>query len=237
MLPTVTTAISPGATSRDTMVCSRTTIMAVSTTGSMEFCGRAPWAPRPYTVTLMLSSVAINGPGRVATVPAIPGSRCWASATSGVGMRLSRPSSTMPWAPSPVSSAGWNRGEQRPVPPAGGRGHELGHAGQAGHVHIVAAGMGHRHLVTVGILDRHGARVVRAGVLLDRKAVQFGPEQHGGAVTVGQDADHPGAADAGLDREAVLLKLVGNPAGCPMLLVGQLGMGVQILIERFLGGL
>jgi len=90
------------------MVCSRTTIMAAITTGSMEFCGRAPWEPRPYTVTLMLSSVAMNGPERVATVPAMPGSRCWARATSGAGMRLSRPSSTMPWAPSPVSSAGWN---------------------------------------------------------------------------------------------------------------------------------
>ena len=119
-LPIVTTAISPGATSRDTMVCSRMTIMAASTTGSMEFCGMAPWPPRPYTVTLMLSSVAMNGPGRVATVPALPGSRCWASATSGTGMRLSRPSSTMPCAPSPVSSAGWNSGEQRPAPPVAG---------------------------------------------------------------------------------------------------------------------
>ena len=107
-LPTDTTATSPGGVSRDTMVCSRTMIMAASTTGSMACCGMAPWPPFPYTVTLMLSSVAMNGPDRVLTVPAMPGSRCWAKATSGRGMRLNRPSSTMAWAPSPVSSAGWN---------------------------------------------------------------------------------------------------------------------------------
>ena len=107
-LPTVTTATSPGVTSRDTMVCSRTMIMAASTTGSTVFCGAAPWPPRPYTVILMLSAAAMNGPERVRTVPAMPDSRCWASATSGTGRRLNRPSSTISWAPSPVSSAGWN---------------------------------------------------------------------------------------------------------------------------------
>ena len=140
-LPTVSTAISPGATSRDTTVCSRTMIMAASTTGSTVFCGMEPWPPRPYTVTLMLSAADMNGPGRVRTVPAMPGSTCWARATSGPGMRLSRPSSTMSWAPSPVSSAGWNSGDQRAVPAVAVVGHELGHAEQAGHVHVVAAGV------------------------------------------------------------------------------------------------
>ncbi len=63
-LPTDTTATSPGGVSRDTIVCSRTMIMAASTTGSMACCGMAPWPPFPYTVTLMLSSVAMNGPDR-----------------------------------------------------------------------------------------------------------------------------------------------------------------------------
>ena len=36
MLPTVRTAGSPGATSRETTVCSRTTIIAARTTGSTE---------------------------------------------------------------------------------------------------------------------------------------------------------------------------------------------------------
>ncbi len=89
--------------------------MAASTTGSMVFCGLAPWPPFPYTVTLMLSSVAMNGPERVRTVPATPASRCWARATSGTGTRFHRPSSTMACAPSPVSSAGWNSGSRVPL--------------------------------------------------------------------------------------------------------------------------
>ena len=83
-------------------------IIAASTTGSMQSCGSAPWPPRPYTVTLMLSSVAMKSPARVPAVPAMPGSRCWVRATSGTGIRFEQPPSTMPWAPSPVSSAGWN---------------------------------------------------------------------------------------------------------------------------------
>ena len=45
--PTVTIAVSPGVTSRETTVWSRTMIIAASTTGSTVFCGRAPWPPRP----------------------------------------------------------------------------------------------------------------------------------------------------------------------------------------------
>ncbi len=47
MPPTVSTAVSVGAISRDTTVCSRTMIMAASTTGSMVCCGMAPWPPLP----------------------------------------------------------------------------------------------------------------------------------------------------------------------------------------------
>jgi hypothetical protein len=94
--------------------------------------------------------------------------------------------------------------------------------------------MGHRHLVAGGIPAGRGARVVRAGFLLQRQRVQFGPQQHGGAVAVGQDAHHSRAADAGLDREAVFPQLPGDALGGAMLLVGQLGMLVQILIERLL---
>ena len=39
MLPTVSTAVSPGATSRATTVCNRTTIIAARTTGSIAACG------------------------------------------------------------------------------------------------------------------------------------------------------------------------------------------------------
>ena len=100
----------------------------------------------------------------------------------------------------------------------------------------MAAGMGDRHLVAVGIGDGHGARVGRAGVFPDGQGVQFGPEQNGGPGTVGQDANHSRAADAGLDRGAIFLQPPGDTLGGVVLLVGQSGMPMQILVERLLVG-
>ena len=108
MLPTVRTTVSVGATSRDTMVCSRITIMAASTTGSMVAFGMDPWPPRPYTVTRMLSAAASIGPLQVPTHPAGAGATCWPSATSTLPTMSASPSATMPAAPPPSSSAGWN---------------------------------------------------------------------------------------------------------------------------------
>ena len=102
---------------------------------------------------------------------------------------------------------------------------------------VVAAGVGHRYLVAVGVLGGRGARVIRAGVLFDRQRVHVRPEQHGGPASVGQHADHAGAADAGLDRAAILLQLPGDALGGAVFLVGQLGVLVQILVESLLGGL
>jgi hypothetical protein len=50
-------------------------------------------SPFPYTVTSMLSSVAMKGPERVLTVPAMPGSTCWVRATSGIGHELGQDAS------------------------------------------------------------------------------------------------------------------------------------------------
>ena len=132
---------------------------------------------------------------------------------------------------------GLEQREQGAVPLAGVIGHELGHAKQAGHMDVVAAGVGHRYLVAVGVLGGRGARVIRAGVLFDRQCVHVSPEQHGGPVSVGQHADHAGAADAGLDRAAILLQLPGDALCGALFLVGQLGVLVQIFVESLLGGL
>ncbi|GAA3336403.1 hypothetical protein GCM10020358_08440 [Amorphoplanes nipponensis] len=107
LLPTVTTANSPGAVSRATMVCSRSTTAAASTTGSTPRCGIAPCEPWPNTVILMLSPADRTGPGRQPRTPASWVSTCWAKATSGRGIRLVSPSSSMACAPAAVSSAGW----------------------------------------------------------------------------------------------------------------------------------
>jgi hypothetical protein len=90
--------------------------------------------------------------------------------------------------------------------------------------------------MALGVLRGRGAGVVRAGVLLDRQRVQFGPEQDGGPTAIGQDARDSRPADARLDRAAVLLQLPGDAPGRAVLLVRQLWMAMEILVERFLAG-
>ena len=104
-------------------------------------------------------------------------------------------------------------------------------------MHVVAAGVGDRDLMALGVLRGRGAGVVRAGVLLDRQRVQFGPQQHRGPGAIGQEAHDSGPADAGLDRAAIRLQFPGDALGRAVLLVRQLGMAMQILVERFLVGL
>jgi hypothetical protein len=48
--PTVTTANSPGLTSRATIVCSASTVRAAITIGSTVVCGAEPWPPLPKMV-------------------------------------------------------------------------------------------------------------------------------------------------------------------------------------------
>ncbi len=93
-----------------------------------------------------------------------------------------------------------------------------------------------RHLVTAGVGDGDGARVRRAGLLPHRQGVQLAAEQDGGPAAVGQDAHHPGAADAAGDREPVAGQLLGHPLGGAVFLVGELGVAVQVLVEGLLGG-
>jgi hypothetical protein len=62
--PMVRTALSSGATSRETMVCRRSTVAAAITTGSIDVCGCDPCEPRPNSFTLRLSAADRITPGR-----------------------------------------------------------------------------------------------------------------------------------------------------------------------------
>jgi hypothetical protein len=55
-----------------------------------------------------LSAAEVIAPARPATVPDGPTMTCWPSTTSGLPNRSKRPSSIIAWAPSAVSSPGWN---------------------------------------------------------------------------------------------------------------------------------
>ena len=234
MLPTVRTAISVGGTSRATTVCSRTTIIAASTTGSTAACGIEPCAPRPCTVIRMLSAADSIGPAWVPTRPAGKGMTCWASATSTSGTMPARPSSTMPRAPSPVSSAGWNRATRVPRQTVGTAGEQPGGAQQAGHVDVVAAGVHHRDLVAVVVGAGGCTRVGQAGRLPHRQRVHVRPQQHRGTVAVAQHTDHAGAAHPLVHLEPGLLQPLGDRRRGPVLLVGQLRVLMQGAVELLL---
>ena len=108
--PTVTTAASAAAISRDTMVCNRSTVAAAMTTGSTLAWGIDPCAPRPNIRISRLSAADVITPTRLPTEPAGPTITCWPRMTSGLGNLVSSPASTIACAPVPVSSAGWNTG-------------------------------------------------------------------------------------------------------------------------------
>ena len=61
-MPTVTTAASSGEISRETIVCSASTIRAAATIGSAVSCGAAPWPPRPSTSIENSSTAAMSAP-------------------------------------------------------------------------------------------------------------------------------------------------------------------------------
>jgi hypothetical protein len=234
--PTVSTANSPGATSRETTVCNRMTIEEASTTGSTDSCGIEPWLPRPHTVTRMLSPLERNGPGRTPSRPAGKGSTCWASATSGFGIRSARPASSITSAPSASSSAGWNRAMYVPFQASGVSASRRGSPEQARHVHIVPAGVHDRNHDAVPI-----GRVIRAGIrqpchFLHGQGIHVGAHEHDRPVSVAQDADDTGRAD-------LLVHVVAEPAQCVGdqgrgldLLVAELGMLVERLVEVLLPG-
>ena len=67
--PIVTTAESVGATSRETIVCSRITVAAAITTGSMLDSGIEPCAPRPNMRICRLSAEEVTMPTRQSMFP------------------------------------------------------------------------------------------------------------------------------------------------------------------------
>ena len=79
---------------------------------------------------------------------------------------------------------------------------------------------------------RHGRRVVEAGLLEHRQRVHVGPQQHGRPGPVLQHGDHAGAADPGRHLVAEAAQAVGDDARGPVLGERQLGVGVQVAVER-----
>lgn len=111
---TLTTNVSPGFVSRDTIDCSAVTICAAAYTGSTDRCGIPACPAFPITRSSKKSAPERNGPGTATTVPygAID-STC---ATSTMSTPSIAPSAIIRSAPARISSAGWK--QNRTVPPS-----------------------------------------------------------------------------------------------------------------------
>ena len=160
MLPTVSTAGSVGAISRATTVCSRTTIIAASTTGSTD--GLRHGAVRAAPVDG--DPHAVGGRQRRAG-PGADRSRTASAARVGRTRRPRRPTSVrqpvVDHLPGAVAEllGGLEQRDDAPVPVAAGVREQRGRPEQAGDVDVVPAGVHHRHLVAVQVPGGHGARV------------------------------------------------------------------------------
>ena len=112
-LPTVTTAVSIGSSSRETRLWRFCTMAAPITTASTARCGCAPWPDLPITLTLKRSPEAIIAPLRIATLPAATSDQtCMPKQAS---TPSSAPSAIIDCAPRPISSAGWKANTTVPL--------------------------------------------------------------------------------------------------------------------------
>ena len=191
-----------------------------------------PCAPRPNRRICRLSAADVIGPALPATVPAGPTMTCWPSTTAGSGKRSSRPSSIMARAPSAVSSPGWKTAIS--VPRHASRACASSAAApEPSHVHVVAAHVPHRHRVPVAVFRHDLAGIGQVGRFLDGKRVHVGAQHDRGPVAVAEQADDAGPAHARRHLVAGGPKPVRGQAGRPRLLHRQLGMRVNVLVERF----
>ena len=99
-----------------------------------------------------------------------------------------------------------------------------------GHVDVVAAGVGHegRPAVPLG-LDVRG--VGQARLLLDRQGVELGAHHDHRPGPVAVDGDHAGPADVLGHLEAQRPHLAGEQRRGARLVHGELGVGVDVLVE------
>ena len=71
----------------------------------------------------------------------------------------------------------------------------------------------------------------QAGELGDGEGVQVGPKHDRRALTVLQHADDAGATDTLCHFHANSFELLGHPSSRFLFLEGELGMGVEVLVE------
>ena len=150
---------------------------------------------------------------------------------SGLGKRVNSPSATMVLAPPPPSSAGWATNMTVPLHWSFMSSERLGHRHPDSHVDVVAAGMRHRRLDTAQhLLGRAG--IGEPGLLRQGQGVELGAHHHGGTRPVPVEGDDAGLADAFGYLVVQRPHLRGEPGRRSRLLEAELGMAMDVLVER-----
>ena len=167
-MPIVTTAASSGEISRETTVCSASTMRAAATIGSAVSCGAAPCPPRPSTSIAKSSTAAMSAPRLTPILPTGSGLQRWRP--NAAPTPSSTPSSAHACAPPWPSSAGWKR--KRIGAPGFGAASRAATASADRDVPVVSA-----RVHAAG--DRRGVGL-RAR-LLERQRVHVGAQQDAGA--------------------------------------------------------
>jgi hypothetical protein len=124
-------------------------------------------------------------------------------------------------------------GQERTAPRIGSPRQERRRPRQARGVHVVAAGVRNRYLLALPVGGRLVADVGQTGLLPDRQGVHVGAQHHGRPLAVLEQTHHPGLTDASSHLEPGRFEPLGRLAGGALLLHGQLGVGVQVLVEVF----
>jgi len=116
-------------------------------------------------------------------------------------------------------------------PPVLQRGEHPCRADEAGDMHVVGARMHGRRILAGEILHGRGAGVGQTGLLRHRQGVHVAPDHDRGPGSVLQDRHHAGVADLFGDRITQNPQLLGQQGGGAGLHEGELGVGVQVLVD------
>ena len=229
--PIETTPNSVGSFSRLITLCTSTMKRAAIITGSIVVCGAEPWPPRPWN--LIEQTVRRGGADTDAVADIAMGEGAVMQGEADIGLRKAREQA--------VGQHRLGAGDlflgrlgdehQRALPLVLQADQRLRRADPARHVDVVAAAMSDEVsrpfqicLVVAGI--------GQAGLFLHRQRVELGAHHDGRSSAVLVDRDQPGLADFLGDLEADRAHLGGELGGGLLLLEGDLGMGVDVLVER-----
>src|SRR5205085_12057412 len=108
---------------------------------------------------------------------------------------------------------------------------QCGRANANRHMEIVSTSVHHRHFDAAIIMSGDMAGVREPSLFRHWKSIQLGADHHSWASAALQDADYAGTADASCNRKSELAQLLGDGSRRLLLVIGKLGIAVQVFVE------